>query len=962
MMRNILKSLCLMIPLLVAGTANAQLINTNDTSVCPGTTITLSANGSTVFSLTDDDRYSPTINLPFTFNFYGIDYNIVSISSNGYVQFRTVPSTSTTEYSSWSITTGIPGNPNVLNSAMGFYADINMAVAGSIIQYATVGVAPNRKWVVTFCNCGMFSCTTLKATFQMIFHEGSNDIEYQIQNAPSCPSWNSGRAIQGVQNATGTAATATPGRNFPSVWSATNDGKLFTQDPGGASYSVADIPHSIVSLGPMITWYKNGVTNIGTGGTIDVTITEPAFYVAVPSSAGPCWSTALPDTVWVGIHNTAQPTVVPNVSYCQGATAAPLTATAEPGAVLYWYTAATGGTPTTTAPVPSTAVPGNTTWFVSAFKEGCESNRVPITVAILPTPSGPAVTSPVIYCQNDPATPLTATGPNIKWYTSATGGTGSSTAPTPNTAVPGNTTYYVTQTGSIGCESNRAPLTVTVHPTPSLPYVSDVTYCQGETTTPLTATGNNLLWYNVPVGGAGVTTAPTPASGTPGVFNYYVSQTINGCEGPRAHIKVTVIEKPGIPKVEDRLLCQNDQPQALTAQGSNLLWYTTASGGTGSPVAPVPPMDTPYEKDYYVTQTVNGCESNRARIHVTVNPQVLTDFNISKMPVCNTDTVTVTFTGIAPASATFQWELTNTVLLSGDPNGSGPLVVTWPSPTDASIRLTVTNLNCTDTKVWDFPVGLAVTPEFDIPDFICVDQPARILAQGNSLGGSDYFWDIDGGSSQMGSQNEQNLVSWSTPGIKTVTLRLIKDQCRSYTTTKTILVRELPIVQILDRQEQAVCEFDTVTFHASDVPGYEYLWLPSEYVWSGQGSPEVQMLARGQKNISVQVTDRYGCNNIAEIPFLVQPCCQVSMPTAFSPNGDGRNDIFQMVTRGFQPITMFRVFNRWGQMVFESKSQSIGWDGMHNGEPAPMGTYHYVIQYNCEGRLKELKGDVILVR
>lgn len=961
-MKILLKSLALLLPFLLSGNAHAQLINTNDTSVCPGTTITLSANGSTVFSLSSDDQYSQTIELPFLFKFYGIDYSLLSISSNGYVQFRTVPAGPGT-YSSWSITTGVPGNPNVLNSAMGFYADINMAIAGSVIQYATIGTAPNRKFVVTFCNCAMFSCTSLKATFQMIFYEGSNNIAYQIQNAPTCLSWNSGRAIQGVQNATGTAATTTPGRNFPSVWSATNDGQLFEPNTAGTSYTVTPIPFALEPVGPMISWYKNGTTLIGTGGTIDVTITEPAFYVAIPSAAGPCWSTALPDTVWVDIHNTLPPVVTSTIAYCQGAAATPLTAAStETGVVFYWYTSATGGTPSLTAPTPSTATPGSTTWFVSAFKDGCESARKAITVSVLPTPDGPSVTSPVIYCQNDPALPLSATGPGVKWYTAPTGGIGSTTAPTPNTAIPGSTTYYVTQTGSVGCESDRSPLTVTVNPTPALPGVTNVTYCQGDNTVPLYASGTGLLWYNVPTGGTGVATPPTPASGTPGIFNWYVTQTIAGCEGLRANVKVTVIEKPGLPKVEDRLLCQHDQAQALTAQGVNLLWYTVASGGTGSTTAPVPDMDTPNVTDYFVTQTINGCESNRARIRVTVNPQIVADFTISKMPVCNTDTVTVTFTGIAPPSATFKWELTNTILLSGDLNASGPLTVRWETSTNASIRLTVTNLNCTDTKVWDFPVGLAVTPEFDIPDFICVDQPARLLATGNSAGAQEYFWEIDGGNSDMGSHNEQNLVTWNTPGIKTVTLRLIKDFCRSYSTSQTILVRDLPPVQILDRQEAPVCEFDTVTFHASEVPGYEYLWLPSEYVWTGQGSPVVQMLARGQKNISVLVTDRYGCTNTMEIPFLVEPCCQVSMPTAFSPNGDGRNDIFRMVTRGHQPVTMFRVYNRWGNMVFESQSQAVGWDGTFNGEPAPMGSYHYIIQYNCEGRIKELKGDVTLIR
>jgi hypothetical protein len=81
-------------------------------------------------------------------------------------------------------------------------------------------------------------------------------------------------------------------------------------------------------------------------------------------------------------------------------------------------------------------------------------------------PAAPTVASPVNYCLNSTASPLTATGSNLLWYTTATGGTGSSTAPTPSTSVIGTTSYYVSQT--IGCESPRAKIDVIVY----IPYTS----------------------------------------------------------------------------------------------------------------------------------------------------------------------------------------------------------------------------------------------------------------------------------------------------------------------------------------------------------------------------------------------------------------------------------------------------------------------------------------------------------
>lgn len=157
---------------------------------------------------------------------------------------------------------------------------------------------------------------------------------------------------------------------------------------------------------------------------------------------------------------TSPPTVTSPVSYCQGATATALTAT---GTALKWYTVATGGTASTTAPTPATTTVGSTTYYVSQTLNSVESARASIVVNVTATPSAPTVVSPVTYTQGATATALTATGTALKWYTAATGGTGSSTAPTPSTTTAGTTSYYVSQTVST-CESPRAEIKVTVNP------------------------------------------------------------------------------------------------------------------------------------------------------------------------------------------------------------------------------------------------------------------------------------------------------------------------------------------------------------------------------------------------------------------------------------------------------------------------------------------------------------------
>ena len=112
-----------------------------------------------------------------------------------------------------------------------------------------------------------------------------------------------------------------------------------------------------------------------------------------------------------------------------------------------------------------------------------------------------------------------ATGTSLLWYTAASGGTGSTSAPTPSIATAGNTTYYVSQTvttNGVACEGARAAIVVTVNTATATLGVAPVVYCLGATTSPLSATGTSLLWYTAATGVTGTATAPTPSTATAG--------------------------------------------------------------------------------------------------------------------------------------------------------------------------------------------------------------------------------------------------------------------------------------------------------------------------------------------------------------------------------------------------------------------------------------------------------------
>ena len=105
-----------------------------------------------------------------------------------------------------------------------------------------------------------------------------------------------------------------------------------------------------------------------------------------------------------------------------------------------------------------------------------------------------------------------------------------------------------------------------------------------------------------------------------------------------------------------------------------------------------------------------------------------------------------------------------------------------------------------------------------------------------------------------------------------------------------------------------------------------------------------------------------GCRAFDTLYVMVDKRDNLLVPTAFSPNGDGKNDVFKVSNLTFQRIMEFRVFNRWGQEIFNSNTNA-GWDGTWQGEPQDIGNYTYLIRVNSpDGSVETYKGDVTLVR
>lgn len=390
--------------------------------------------------------------------------------------------------------------------------------------------------------------------------------------------------------------------------------KPSTPSVSNIEYCQGQTAGQLTAVGSILKWYTGS-----SGGTGDLSAPIPSTASAgllsyfVSQTLNNCESNRAQINVNVKTKPN-NPQVTAAVRYCQGQATTPLSAN---GSNLQWYTALTGGSGNLSAPTPSSSSTGLFSYFVSQTVNGCESERAKIDVTVYAKPNAPSANNPE-YCQGQTAQSLSANGTNLQWYTTPNLGSGSANAPTPTTATATLSSYFVSQTVN-GCESNRTQINVNVKIKPDKPQVTSVlSYCQGQATTQLSANGTNLKWYIVPTGGFGSLTTYTPSTASSGVSSYFVSQTVNGCESDRAKIEVTVKAKPMTPEVSNTEYCQGQTTSALAATGTGLRWYTAPSGGTGSSTAPIPSTTTTALLNYFVSQTVNGCESDRAKIDVTI--------------------------------------------------------------------------------------------------------------------------------------------------------------------------------------------------------------------------------------------------------------------------------------------------------------------------------------------------------
>jgi gliding motility-associated-like protein len=264
-----------------------------------------------------------------------------------------------------------------------------------------------------------------------------------------------------------------------------------------------------------------------------------------------------------------------------------------------------------------------------------------------------------------------------------------------------------------------------------------------------------------------------------------------------------------------------------------------------------------------------------------------------------------------------------------------------------------------DTVMHSFSFhNIKVSANFSIPDSVCLGSSITPLTQSTNVTSTVWTW----GDNQTSTSSDPVHTYYSV-GTYTVTL-IAKNPgaCNGGDTiTQTIKVLSGPTADFSFTPTVATPNVQTV-FTNQSVNAIRYLWNFGDSSTSTDKDPTHQYNRTGTYKACLDAYNTSNCpSEICKmVPADVEP--RVGLPTAFSPNGDKENDI--LYVRGAAIATLdLKIFNRWGQLVFETTSQEHGWDGTYNGQPQPIEAYAYVLNVTfIDGTSKLLKGNVTLLR
>lgn len=669
--------------------------------------------------------------------------------------------------------------------------------------------------------------------------------------------------------------------------------------------------------------FGGGIDNSWSLQTLTFIATSPSMlisfkYEGSPPVNGNFWNISFSDDV-VEIGCDELTTVVSGTDFCVGEELT-LEATSINGGTVIWDLGVIDGDPFT-PPV------GFTTYTATSDNDLDCIFEVDITVHDLPPTAASADDSTV--CIGDM---VTLTGLGADSYVWDLGVTDGVAFPPPL----GLTTYTVTGTSAEGCEST-ATIDIIVN---DLPLVvagaSDIELCLGEELI-LTGLGADSYAWDFGVVD-GVVFIPVDLGST----TYTVTGTdVEGCINT-ASIDVNILDLPPVTaSVDETDICIGE---SITLAGGGADTYEWDMGATDG--VALTPGSTGAIVYTVIGTDASGCE-NTATVTATVHGLPVVGAVATPEEVCFGGSVTLNGTG----ADTYVWDLgvVNGVPFTPVALGSTTHTVTGTSEFGcvSTGTITVTVIDCEP-----------ISPAF-LFENACVGGCITLVDQ--SSGGIPVSWEWDfGGAADPNTSVEQNpVICLNTVGSFNIQLTVISPGGAITSTINTIEVYENPTINattdtIIDAGGSAVLV-------ASTTSSGIFTWEPENTL----DCSDCQITNADPLDstiYTVSFVDENGCSGSDNVMVLVNFIKGVGVPTAFSPNGDGFNDVLFVKGYGLAGIQLV-LYNRYGEAIFKSTEQNIGWDGTFKNREENPGVFTWTLHYDfIDGSSGFQKGNTTLIR
>ncbi|MDE3235145.1 MAG: PKD domain-containing protein [Bacteroidota bacterium] len=414
---------------------------------------------------------------------------------------------------------------------------------------------------------------------------------------------------------------------------------------------------------------------------------------------------------------------------------------------------------------------------------------------------------------------------------------------------------------------------------------------------------------------------------------------------------LAVFDKPVISlPFHDTLICSIDTLPLQASSSGSYSWtpaYNISSTSVANPF--VYPKDT---TTYIVTVENNGCK-NSDSVKVNVLQFITVDAGTDSS-ICQTDTFRLQPVSYA---LSYHWTSSPSSII---PNSKNPTVQPLTNTT-YYVTANLGKCQANDSihiKVYPYPSAI-VSPDTSI----CFGNRTQLNA---SIVGSAFTWYP---SNSLLYANTTSPIAG--PDKTTAYILTVNDTIGCPKPTRdTILVTVIPPIMINAGKDTAIVLNQPLQFTASikDSTNKTFQWFPADFLNNTTILDPIATIDQLQGDsiiYTIRATDKasgcYGEDNVTVKVFKSEP--DIFIPSAFTPNGDSRNDIERPVLIGIKQLDYFRIYNRWGQLLYSTSEAGQGWDGTFNGTAQQSGTYVYMAQgTDFRGKIISKKGTVVLIR